>query len=1290
MNSAPRFSAIVRLLILVLFTPAFLAAHPGATWENVPKQVRDRKAFKRFEWFHRQRAHPDVAVPAGALEAARELEMAKEAARPPSEDLLSLTWSSIGPAGVTSTYPSWWGVVSGRVRALAVHPTDPNTVYIGPAAGGIWKTTDAGFTWQDVGVNLASLTFGAFAIDPGNPQVVYAGSGESIQYFNTTSYSGKGLYKTTNGGTTWTQITSGFGTTTHFSALKVSPTNSNTVFAALGSGYYYAVPSNEGLWRSTDAGVTWTRTLNVDDGFDVLPHPTTANRVYGATGGGVSTAGFYRSTDNGASWTKITTGLPGSTGIGRMQIALCTSNPSTLYALIYSATTGAVTLYKSTNDGTSWVTKSGTSGSTVQGWYDLMVAVHPTNPLELYIGTENLEQSTDSGSTLNYVGGYYWNQSMHVDFHIMAYAPSNPLYRYVGCDGGIYRSTNGGISWGQLNSALPTLQYYRIGSHPTDQNTVMGGSQDNGVFLTTNGGSGNWTLVSTGDGMECFYDYSTPTTVYASTQYGAIVKSTTGGTYGSFSSIQPSTTDNWAWTAPFFIHPTTSTTVYTASQRPWRSTNGGTSWTDLNGGVLTSSIINTMAQSPVTPNNMILAASEGSPSWPVTPPVYVSTNGGTIWTNVTANVGGTSRYITRVLFHPTQANTCYLVRSGFGAGNKIYKSTNMGTTWTNVSGDLPDVPHNDLFIDPAFPSEMYAANDLGVYQTTNGGTNWTRQGNGMPYVPAIDFDYFNSGGVRLLRAATHGRSAYEASLPATASVQVTVPNGGEVWRIGGQQTIQWNASGFSGNVAIDLSRNAGATYESITASTANDGAEPWTVTGAATPLAIVRVSSVSSPAIRDSSNAPFNIIQVSLTVASPNGGETWVVGQPGLIQWTSVNMTGNVRLELSRNGGATWDTALVITPDDGSEFWPVTGPATTQALMRIVSIDYPWVTDASNSAFTIVQPTVNMLVPNGGESWAVGSLQAIQWSSANHTGPVNIELSRDGGLSFPTVLFASTPDDGSEPWIVPAPATTTARIRVVSAGNPAVADTSAANFSITQPQLSLLSPNGGEVWPVDSVRSFLWSSSGLSGTVTVELSRNGGATYDTVAANTSNDGTESWTVTLPATTQARARIVSDSDPTMFVVSAADFTIVASATVTHLINEGWNILSVPVTLPDLRTSQVFPAAASPAFAYTPGGYQVRDTLQYGEGYWIKFSADTTAGITGGLRTLDTVSVTAGWNMIGSVSGSVHVDSIGQVPDSIVVSSYYGYSGAYGAADSLRAMQGYWVKVKQAGKLILRRP
>ncbi|MDI6765662.1 MAG: SdrD B-like domain-containing protein [Bacteroidota bacterium] len=1250
-------------------------------WDMIPEKVSKRNAFKRFEWFYRQRALPLDTIPVGAIERARELETQKYALRKPEFETMQLTWSNIGPTGVVSTFPSQWGIVSGRVRAIAVHPNDPNIVYIGAAAGGIWKTTNGGSSWQDVGVDLASLTFGAISIDPNNPDIIYAGAGESMRFFNTIMYSGKGLYKSTNAGTSWTQITNGFGSTTHFGALRVSPTNSNFIFAALGSGFWHAgYPGNEGLWRSTDAGITWTRRLNVDDGFDVLPHPTIANRVYGATGGAVTAAGFYRSTDNGDTWTKITTGLPSSTAIDRIQIALPTSLPSTIYALIYTrGTTDQMTLYKSTDDGSSWAAVSLTYSSN-QGWYDLLLGVNPNDANEVYIGDAELRRSTNGGVNFNYVGGSYWDQSMHVDFHFMVFAPSNPAIRYVGCDGGIYRSTNSGLTWINLNNTLPTLQYYRMASHTTNQNIIIGGAQDNGIYKTTNGGSGTWTLVSTGDGMECFYDYTNPNTVYASTQNGGLVKSTTGGNYGSFTNIKPSTTQPWAWTAPFFIHPTNSSTIYTATNRPWRSTNGGSSWAALTGSAVTSAAINTMAQSPVDPNNMILVGGE----WTTNPPVYVSSNGGTVWTNVTTNIGGTQKYISRVVFHPSQATTVFVIRSGFSAGNKIYRSTNLGSTWSNITNDLPDVPHNDLFIDPFNTSYLYTANDLGVYRSTNNGTSWVRMGTNFPYVPALDFDYFNSGGVRLLRVATHGRSAYQAVL-LTSTIQVIYPNGGESLPIGLVQDITWTSSGITGNVKIELSRNGGSSYETLFADTPNDGTESWNVTGPISSTALIRITSVSTPSVSDVSDANFSIVQPTITVTVPNGGENYPIGASQVIQWTSSNLPGNVRIELSRNAGSSYETLFADTPNDGSESWSVTGPITSMALVRITSVSIPSVSDVSDANFSIVQPTITVTVPNGGENYPIGASQVIQWTSSNLPGNVRIELSRNAGSSYET-LFADTPNDGSESWIVTGPKTPMALLRITSVSIPSVKDVSDANFSI-----GLSSISGLKFGDLNGNGLKDESEAGLSGW-TIQLT--GPISSSKI---TDENGNYSFTELPPGTytineeNQTGWAQTSQSHPPIVLTGGEDISNIDFGnrfTISLSVSEGWNMVSIPITVSYYQKSVLFPTAISDAFSFQRNYVNI-STLSNGMGYWLKFNTAQIIQLHGLPRFQEVIDVQEGWNMIGSISGDIPVNTIITIPTEMIVGQFLNFvlGEGYVRANTLEPGKAYWVKVNQPGSLIL---
>jgi photosystem II stability/assembly factor-like uncharacterized protein len=766
-------TAVPLFVFLFLFDPAI--AQQASIWDQVPEEIRERNSFKRLEWFYRQRSAPYDTIPLQVYLSELEKEVQK-AITGIENPLNNLQWNSIGPTGINSTSPTHWGEMSGRVRGLDVDPTNSNIVYAGVAAGGIWKTTDGGTSWANVGDNLASLTYGAVAIDPNNPNTVYAGAGEIMYNFGANIYEGQGLYKTTNGGTTWSQVTSGFGNVTHFGDLQVSTHNSNFVFAALGSGYWHIGNlSNEGIWRSTDAGVTWARTLNVIDAFDVSVHPSNSNLVYAATGGGVTTAGFYVSTNSGASWTQSNTGLPAATSILRMQISLCNTSPSIIYALIYNAT-GTPVVYKSTNGGSNWsqisagVQLGGNYGSgwSDQGWYDLCIAVDPSNANQVFVGNIELHQTTN-GSTFSVKrvspGANAWDCPTHVDLHRIVFAPANNNYIYIACDGGIYKSTDGGNNWSSANNGITTIQFYRIAAHPTKHDTLIGGAQDNGNFRTFDAGASAWNLTTTGDGMNCFFDHTNSNTIYLSVQNGWLGKSTDLGT-----NITWLINVSGNWITPYFMHPSNNQWIYAANNSVLRSTNGGSSFTTIASGVSTSDLINTMAQSSVNPSNMIFA---GSGSFTSTPQVKVSTDGGFNWNDVTSNIGGTQRVITRVVCDPSNASTMYVVRSGFSANNKIYKTTNLGTNWTNISGNLPNIPHNDFFVDPNNSSHYYAANDFGVYRSTDSGTTWAREGLGFPFVPAMDFDYAVSNGIRYLRVGTHGRSAFETDLDFIVPVELT-------------------------------------------------------------------------------------------------------------------------------------------------------------------------------------------------------------------------------------------------------------------------------------------------------------------------------------------------------------------------------------------------------------------------------------------------------------------------------------------------------------------------------------
>ena len=797
-------------ILLILFVlPSFvIQAQQASIWDRVPEDVRKTNPFKRFEWFYRQRALPYDTIPLYTYiyELNKEIHKIKDGVY--RENIMP--WVSVGPSGIQNpSFSSHWGVSSGRVRAVAVHPDDPLTVYIGAASGGIWKTTNGGEGWSDIGSDLESLVFGAIAVDPNNPNIIYAGSGEIIAFLSRMP-DGRGLFKSTDAGISWSQINNGIGNYTHFGDLVVDPNNSNTIIAALGSGYFYSgnMP-NEGIWRSTDSGGSWARTLNVQDAFDIVFHPTIPNLVYAAIGGYNSSSGFYISTDAGDTWTQSNSGLQTPYTIVRMQIDISISSPNILYGIIYDGQDNTPKVYKTTNGGNSWFQIStgvmlsgygGTSGWYDQGYYDLCIAVNPANSDHVILGNVELHETTNGSdfSVRRIPGGTnIWGSVVHVDYHKLVFAPSNPNYLYTGCDGGIYKSMDAGETFLSVNNGISSIQFYKIASSPFDPSNMIGGAQDNWSSITFDLGQTPWVAVVSGDGMDCFFDYEDSLIVYASAQFGYLTRSTDGGLhFYNFANI------NGAWITPYFLHPTNHTTIYAANQSVLRSTDNGSSWETLAENV-TADLIYPMTQSQVNPDLLILA---GSGSWTTNPEIKISTNGGINWNDVTNNVPGEPRYVSSVVTHPSEANTMYIVRQGFGAGNKVYKTTDLGSTWVNISGNLPDLPCIDLFVDPYNKdpyntNHLYIGNDIGVYKSIDGGITWNYVSEGIPFVAVTNFDYVRTGYTGKLRVGTYGRSAYETDL--TIPVELISFTGRSEK---GKVILEWSTSSEINNLGFEIER----------------------------------------------------------------------------------------------------------------------------------------------------------------------------------------------------------------------------------------------------------------------------------------------------------------------------------------------------------------------------------------------------------------------------------------------------------------------------------------------------
>lgn len=768
-------------------------AQTASKWDQVPASIKKRKSFKRLEWFYRPRMNEQGVFPRQLIDKQKEAEYAKSQQKAGS-DYSSAQWTNIGPAGInsaTDVMVPHWGVMSGRVRGLAVDPTNADIVFAGAASGGIWKTIDGGQHWTDKSGELNNLTFGAIAIDPVNPNVVFAGTGEYHWILTERFYSGDGLYKSTNGGDNWTKVNAEFGTVTHFSDLAISPHNPNIIMAAIARNLQGATP-NEGIWRSDDGGEHWVCVLPGEGMYDLSFHPVDANLVYAVCGNEQAQAGLLISTDGGLSFTAGNTGLPATNHIGRIQFDISESNPLVMYAVIFDKNPlpegMSTTVYKSVNGGGLWSQVS--EGINLcefsdQGFYDLCIAVDPTNPDHVFMGNVEFIQSTN-GETFSPVrnpaapggGSNPFDSYTHLDHHIVRFAPSDPSIIYVGCDGGVFKSTDSGATFHAVNSGIYSIQSYRVASQVSNPDVVYTGAQDNGFVSTHDRGATPYKLELLGDGTECFVDYSNPDIIFFATIGGYFARSANGGQSWDLIVDPITLNDSSAFLCPYWQHPTNPEIIYGClKQKLYKSTDKGLTWAFTTTSPIAGSAIYSAAQSPVNPNNIMVAARNGETS------LVRSSDGGTTWLDITGNLGIVAGgNFMRLQADPFDGNTFYLLKNAY-SGAVVVKTTDFGTTWTDLSADLPKVPVNDIFIDGEHAGIMFLANDFGVYRTTNNGEHWERMNNGMPFVPVLDFDCFKHYNTRLLRVATYGRGIFELDLEAYSSTDENNSNtaGIKVW-----------------------------------------------------------------------------------------------------------------------------------------------------------------------------------------------------------------------------------------------------------------------------------------------------------------------------------------------------------------------------------------------------------------------------------------------------------------------------------------------------------------------------
>jgi photosystem II stability/assembly factor-like uncharacterized protein len=719
------------------------------------------KPMEAMKFYYDQRAFPIGYIPenwrSDALEHIRKFNSPRRTAKP-----TALSWTQVGPNNI-----------GGRLRAIVINPSNTNILYVGAVSGGVWKTTNGGSSWFPLKDNMENLAVCALAMDPSNSNILYAGTGEG--FFNYDAIRGEGIFKTTDGGTTWTQLSSTKNSNFYYV---------NDLQFDAATGRLYAATRN-GLYYSANGGTSWSLVTGGSSGssahcMDIEIANTSPTTIFTAYGQ-FNQSAIYRSTNGGNSFNSIHS----ITGTGRIELATSPSNSQILYASFMERSTSEISQFQRSSDGGNSFAAVTVPGPSLtynnyagpQAWYNNILAVHPTNPDIVYAGGVDMFKTTNGGTTWSQITNWYTHPSyayVHADHHAIAFHPTNPNTLFVGTDGGIYKSVNSGSLWTALNNGLAVTQFYYGAVHPTS-NIFYGGTQDNGTLKSGSGLS--WTEILGGDGGATEVDFNTPTTLYAEYVYLAFFKSTNNGASWTKkmngipvgTEYWDGTTDRCQFIAPFVMDPNNSQTLIAGTYKLYKTTDGANNWTAISddltgdGTGAQGATVSTIAVAKGNSNVIYVGCSNGR--------VQVTTNNGSSWTLATS--GLPTLYVKDIEISSTNPGTAYVTFSGYTASSKIYKTSNYGTSWTNISSGLPNLPVNCVALNPDNASQIIVGTDLGIFSSSNDGGSWMPDNNGLANVSIADLDYRSSD--KTLYAATHGRSMFKAALSGgTTPTEVTL------------------------------------------------------------------------------------------------------------------------------------------------------------------------------------------------------------------------------------------------------------------------------------------------------------------------------------------------------------------------------------------------------------------------------------------------------------------------------------------------------------------------------------
>ena len=675
---------------------------------------------------------------------------------------------SIGPA-----------VMGGRISALDVVNSNPRIIYVGVAAGGVWKSVSGGTTFKPV-FDKHPQSIGAIAIDQAHPDTVWVGTGET--WVRNSVSVGAGLYRTTDGGDNWKLV--GLDSTERISRILVNPKDSKIVYVGA-MGHLWDANEQRGVYKTTDGGKIWEKVLYVDENTgcaDLALDPQEPSILYAAMWqfrrypdffkSGGKGSGLYRSTDAGKTWKKLQNDLP-KEELGRIALALAPSRPSTVYAVVESKKSA---LYRSNDLGENWTRLDSSTTIGSRPFYFSLLLVDPQDHTRVYKPGFNLSVSSDGGKTFAGRSGF------HPDLHALWINPENPYHLILGTDGGIYVSYDRGNSWLFLNN-LPVSQFYHASFDMETPYNVYGGLQDNGSWYGPSQNPGgitnaDWKNCGFGDGFWVFVDPGDSDIIYSEYQGGNI--SRLHRSAGERKDIKPYPKEGepkyrFNWNSPIHV---TKNALYVGCQFLFRSTDKGDSWERISddlttndpkkqrqeqsGGITVDNTtaenhcsIYTICESPLNQDVIWAGTDDGN--------VQITKDGGKSWTNVVKNIPGLPAFTwcSSVQASHHEPGTAFATFDGHRTGDMnvyVYKTTDFGQTWKSITIENIEGYAHVIKEDLVKPDLLFVGTESGLFISIDGGEQWAQFTGNFPPVPVMDIAIHPREHDVIL--ATHGRGIY--------------------------------------------------------------------------------------------------------------------------------------------------------------------------------------------------------------------------------------------------------------------------------------------------------------------------------------------------------------------------------------------------------------------------------------------------------------------------------------------------------------------------------------------------